>query len=125
MHSSALRRFPRAYPAFALAGLAVVVAALLAPSLAAALAGPRYERRGFLHCVESGADRYSFDPVWRVESFRSVDAATGLDTAGPGGKARMDRLRSALLRKLEVRSLDQIPSEGADEVNAIRALGYI
>ena len=126
MHSSALRRFPRAYPAFALAGLAAVAcAATVLPSLAGSFGGPRYEKHGYLHCIRSGEDIYSFDPVWRVESFRTVDGATGLDADGPVEGARVDRLRRALLRRLGARDLSEIPSEGAAEVNAIRALGYI
>ena len=127
MHSSALRDRRRFLPAIALGAIAAAAcAAIAAPSLATALTGPRYEKLGYLHCVESGADRYSFDPVWRVESFRTVDDTTGLEAGrGPADGARRDRLRDALLRKLDVRSLDQIPTEGAAEVSAIRALGYI
>ena len=129
MHSSALRVRRRFLPAIALGAFAAAAcAAFVLPSMPglSSLTGPRYEKRGYLHCVVTRTDRYTFDPVWRVESFRSVDPATGM-AAGkvPVDGARLDQLRASLLRRLGVRSLDQIPTEGAAEVSAIRALGYI
>ena len=121
MHSSVLRAGRVVVLVILAASAAVAWAASPSPSPA----GPRYARRGYLHCVDDGGDLYSFDPVWRVESFRAVDPATGLDTGGIADRARIDRLRTALLRRLGVGSLAEIPSEGAAEVNAIRSLGYI
>jgi len=82
--------------------------------------------------VIEGRRLYTFDPVWRIETLREIDADSGrVDDAAssspetaPAAETARVRLRTRLLRELGVTSLDAIPREGVAERDAIRALGY-
>lgn len=129
MHSSSLARGRNPVALRLVAGALLAVGLVLAT---AACSGPRYERRGVLHCVIEGRRLYTFDPVWRIETLREIDADSGrVDDAAssspetaPAAETARVRLRTRLLRELGVTSLDAIPREGVAERDAIRALGY-
>ena len=109
--------------------LGISVAAALAVALAgfglALSSGPRYEKRGCQYSIEDGDARYTFDAAWRIERASAVDPGTGRERGGtPVDADRLARMRGALLARLGVERLDQIPSEGEAEIRAIRALGY-
>ena len=110
--------------------LGVSVAAALAATLAgfgfsALGSGPRCEKRGCQYSIQDGDARYTFDAAWRIERASTVDPGTGRERDGaPVDADRLARMRGALLAKLGVERLDQIPSEGEAETRAIRALGY-
>ena len=72
-----------------------------------------YEKSGCVHRILGEGLVYSFDAAWRVER---ID---------PAGADRLPELRSALLGRLGVLTMDQIPIEGETEMRAIRALGYL
>ncbi len=125
MHPSALRGHRGRRAARWTAGLLLVFGVGLA---VASCGGPRYERRGPLHCVVEGRHLYTFDPVWRTEEIHRIDPATGLpldEAEGPLAGREAERYRRVLLRELGVASLDSIPPEGEAELKALRALGYL
>ncbi len=74
MHSSALR-------AASVVALVLLAGTAVAGSLS--LRGPRYEKRGTLHCIAEGSHVYSFDAAWRVETLRALDPATGIGCGRP------------------------------------------
>lgn len=118
MHSENFRR--RAL----LGTLAILVVA--GASLAALRPRVRFEKRGPLYCIEDAGYLYTFDAAWRTEALFHDADGDGLRTpvARPEGTL-LARLRGELLRRLKVGGLDGIPLEGAEEMDAIRALGYI
>ena len=125
MHSSVLRGLRRGHRRRALGGLLLVAGIALAFT---ACSGPRYEKRGALHCLRDGATLYTFDSVWRTESLHRVDPATGFEDSEEElcrDPARAAAYRERLLRRLGVASLDAIPREGGAELKALRALGYL
>jgi len=122
MQASFLRRH-RPLATLLVATILVAAAGVLA---ARAASGPSYEKRGSVHCVEEKGYLYTFDAVWRVETLRRIDPATGVaERIASPDAALLAHLRSALLGELKVGRLEKIPAEGEAEVAAIRALGYI
>ena len=124
MQDSLLRRHRPLATLLVSAALVLVAAAGVLAARAAS--GPSYEKRGSVHCVEEKGYLYTFDAVWRVETLRRIDPATGVaeKVASPDA-ALLAHLRGSLLGELKVEGLDRIPAEGKAEVAAIRALGYI
>ena len=91
-----------------------------------AFRGPRYEKRGPLHCIVDGDTLYTFDAAWRKETLRTADPKTGLRTIvvekpAPG---RLEALRAALLEDLSLKNLDEVPREKQTEMDEIHRLGY-
>ncbi len=124
MQPSVLRRRRPLLTVLAAAALVFVAAAGTLAAMAGA--GPSYEKRGSVHCVEEGGTLYTFDSVWRVETLRLVDPVTkvAVRISNPAPDS-LAHYRATLLRRLRVKGLDAIPVEGKAEVEAIRALGYI
>ena len=120
MQPSVLRRRLLAL-AFA-AGL--VLAAAAGASVTAASSRPSYEKKGSVHFVENDGCIYTFDAVWRVEILQRIDPATGT-AVRVSDPVLLARLRTAMLRRMHVATLEGIPVEGKAEIDAIRALGYI
>ncbi len=88
--------------------------------------GPDIQKRGSLYEVTDGAVAYRFDATWRTETLHDLarDPVARRDVA----RARAEdtsRLRGALLRHLGLRTLDEIPKEGAEELRVLRTLGYL
>ena len=118
MHSENFRR--RAL----LGTLAVLL--ISAVSVAALRARVHFEKRGALYSIEDAGCLYTFDAAWRTESLYRDDDGDGLRTpVDRPDEALVSRLRGHLLRRLKVEGLDGVPLEGAAELDAIRALGYI
>ncbi|MCK6481511.1 MAG: hypothetical protein HUU06_07755 [Planctomycetaceae bacterium] len=87
---------------------------------------PRHEKRGAVHCVSFEGGLYTFDTVWRTESlFRSDGTSASLVPLASPSPERIAELRAFLLSHLGVASLDAIPGEGTEDLEAIRSLGYI
>lgn len=105
--------------------VAAVAAALLLVAggglASLALHRPRYEKKGFVHCVRQGDALYTYDAAWRHEAIHGLG---GPGAAIPGPEV-MESLRTVLLRRLRCRSIDEIPVEGKAEMEAVRALGYL
>jgi len=118
MHSENFRR--RAL----LATLGLLV--LTGISFAALRTPVHHEKRGALYCVEEAGFLYTFDAAWRTETLFQDNDGDGIRTpVDQPDPARLARLRGELLRHLDVRDLHEVPTEGAGELEAIRALGYI
>jgi hypothetical protein len=115
---------PRRTWLFATAALAVVVAVAVATALAAP--SPRFDRSGAVYRLERGDEAYVFDAAWRVESvWVRVSSGTGWARLADPDPDQVASLRRALLLRIGRTTLADIPAEGADEMRAMRALGYI
>jgi len=124
MQPSVLRRHRPLLTFAVAAGLVLVAAAGVFAARAAS--GPSYEKRGSVHCVEDAGYLYTFDAVWRVETLRKIDPATGVaERIAQPDPALLVRLRTTFLGEVKARDLNAIPVEGRAEVEAIHALGYI
>jgi len=80
-------------------------------------------RSGPLISVQKGELVYSFNAAWRTERLEKRGGR------GPAAQVQdpetCERMRRILLKRLRVASLEEIPQEGAAEIQSLRALGYI
>ncbi|HEU4395912.1 MAG TPA: hypothetical protein VFS92_10120, partial [Planctomycetota bacterium] len=81
-------------------------------------------KEGPVYQLELGAEAYHFDALWRVESLwrKGPDGWFRVETPDP---AHMERLRGRFLARAERGSLQDIPPEGRESVEALKTLGYL
>ena len=86
--------------------------------------GGRLHKEGPVYQYEVGAEAYHFDALWRVESLwrKGPDGWARVEKPDP---AHMDRLRARFLARADRGSLQDIPAEGRESVEALKTLGYL
>ena len=102
---------------------------VVAVAAVAALAAPgasRLEKSGALYRYEHVGEAYVFDAAWRTEAlWRQSPGAGAWQRVADPDPVHVDLLRQAFLHRLGRASVLDIPSEGAEEMRTLRALGYL
>jgi len=108
-----------------------LAAVVLAGGAASALAfggtlgfSDRVRKEGPVWQYEVSGEAYHFDALWRVESLWRHGPEGWTRVSSPDS-ARMDRMRARFLARARVASLQDIPVEGQENVEALKSLGYL
>ncbi len=103
-----------------------VVAVSAALALASRDEDSRVRKTGAVYRIERSRETYTFDAAWRTESLwtRPAGSDSWIRVHDPD-PVRVDPLRRDLLKGLDRGSLGDIPFEGADDLKALQALGYL
>ena len=81
-------------------------------------------KEGPVYQFEVGAEAYHFDALWRVESLWRK-GPDGWSRVEKPDAAHMESLRARFLARAERGSLQDIPAEGRENVEALKTLGYL
>jgi hypothetical protein len=86
---------------------------------------PQIQKQDSVWTVEHREFRYEFSAVWRSERLLKRNADGAWEEVTRPADALVHPLRSRLLARLNAGTLEDIPREGQDELEALKTLGYL